>query len=127
MKRGHGRSWLRSVLSRVTLALTRTDPVSAASIEPVKEEPAVTYRARPAAEIIKRVGPVHVHREAGDEFDLIAINPRGWHREESFATPRSAYRLDGTLKPSAASQRPVFRDVEGVAVEGRTVDMTGPK
>ena len=110
MKRRHARSWLRSVFSRLTLAFTRVDVASMASLEESKDaKPAETYRARPAAEIIKRAGKIETYEEAGDK--LMAFAPKGWHREESFAAARPAFRLDGSLKPSARSQRPVFSDV----------------
>lgn len=78
------RASLRSVATRIVLALTKTDPVGAASLpETAPAKPAEVYRAVSAAEIIKRVGEVRTYEEGGDR--VMEFAPRGWHREESFA------------------------------------------
>ncbi len=94
---------------KVLRALTKADPVAAAQVEAPPQKPAQVHRVVTAAEVIKRVGEIKIYEEDGDR--LLQFAPKGWHAEESFATPRNAYRADGSLKPSSISQRPVFRDV----------------
>ena len=81
------RGFFLSWATRLGLALTKANPVEAAQPEAPATKAAETYRARPASEILKRVGKVEVYEEAGDR--LIKFAPRGWHAEESFAYNRN--------------------------------------
>ncbi len=111
-KRPVGR--LRRWATKVALALTKTSPTAVADVEP-PAKPAEVYRAVSAAEIVKRVGEVKVYEQDGDR--LLEFAPRGWHREESFATARTAYWKD-------PANRPVFADV-GTHTEQRENEIKG--
>ena len=88
---------------RVLRALTKADPVGAAQVDP-PEKLAQVHRVVTAAEVIKRVGEIKIYENDGDR--LLEFNPRGWHREESFAFNKN--------KPTPVAQ---FADVGGMTAQ----------
>lgn len=77
--------------------------------------PAISYRRNKYSglsveEALKRAPKVKIYEEDGDR--MMAFSPRGWHAEESFATPRSAEHI---------ALRARLR-VDHIAEHGRPID-----